>query len=152
VSRRCTDISGLVFGEWTVAWPAGRRGKSNSIHYLAACRCGSYGIVAGCELRAGRSRNCGCQRNEDGRTRREEYESFRNAKQRCVNPKRRDFGNYGGRGIEFRFKSFNEFIADIGPRPSAAHSIDRINVNGHYERGNIRWATPLQQAHNKRER
>lgn len=76
------------------------------------------------------------------------------AKQRCINPNNLAYSNYGGRGIEFKFPSirtFTEWVLDnIGPRPSAFHSIDRIDNSRHYEPGNLRWATKTEQARNKR--
>lgn len=75
---------------------------------------------------------------------------YTDARARCLNPNVRSYPLYGGRGIEFRFTSFEQFIDAIGPRPSDKHSIDRIDGNGHYEPGNVRWATPKEQARNKR--
>ena len=80
-----------------------------------------------------------------------EYNIYADAKRRCVNPKRDRYEDYGGRGIEFRFTSFREFIAHIGLRPSAKHSLDRIDNNGHYEIGNVRWATRAEQTRNTRQ-
>lgn len=72
---------------------------------------------------------------------------------RCEDPKNRSYANYGGRGIKLcaRWRrSFKMFMADMGPRPSSEHSIDRINVNGHYEPGNCRWVTDKEQRRNLR--
>ena len=81
-----------------------------------------------------------------------EQQAYRNARNRCTNPNHEHWRNYGGRGIEFRFTSFNHFLEHVGHRPTPSHSLDRINNEGHYEPGNIRWATPEQQYTNKRKR
>jgi hypothetical protein len=87
-----------------------------------------------------------------------EVVAFRAAKDRCTNPRHPSYKNYGGRGIEFRFKSFRDFWNELGPRPkgmhgkSAAYSLDRINNDGHYEPGNVRWATRVEQRNNTRRR
>jgi hypothetical protein len=63
-----------------------------------------------------------------------EREAFRQAKKRCTNPRDKDWKNYGGRGVQFRFGSFAEFFAEIGPRPEGLE-LDRISNSGHYEHG-----------------
>jgi len=70
---------------------------------------------------------------------------------RCEEPKRKDFKDYGGRGIRVcdRWHDFDNFYADMGVRP-ALMQLDRIDNNGNYEPGNVRWATPAQQTRNKR--
>lgn len=78
-----------------------------------------------------------------------ERKVYMDAKSRCCNPKLRCYPNYGGRGIEFRFKSYKEFIAHIGPRPKG-YVLDRIDNNGHYEIGNVRWVTWSESNTNKR--
>ncbi|VVB51695.1 MazG nucleotide pyrophosphohydrolase domain protein [uncultured archaeon] len=73
-------------------------------------------------------------------------------KRRCYNPKSHSFPWYGGRGIGMSpvwREDFAAFFRDVGPRPSKQHSLDRINTNGNYELGNVRWATAVEQANNK---
>ncbi len=71
-------------------------------------------------------------------------------RQRCINSKLPDYKNYGARGIECHFKSVEELVSHIGMRPSLDHSIDRIDNNGHYEIGNVRWSTRSEQQQNTR--
>lgn len=81
------------------------------------------------------------------------YRAWVNMKTRCLNPKRARFNDYGGRGIAIcdRWMQFENFLADMGERPSGDHSVDRYpDVNGNYEPSNCRWATNLEQARNKR--
>lgn len=79
-----------------------------------------------------------------------EYGIYANEKYRCTNPKNKDWEDYGGRGIKFLFTSFEQFFAELGPRPSPQHSVDRIDDDGNYEPGNVRWATASQQNRNRR--
>ena len=82
-----------------------------------------------------------------------EYKSFSGAKYRCRHPRNPAWERYGGRGIEFRFTSFSRFLAHLGRKPHPDMSLDRFpDNNGHYEIGNVRWATPFQQTHNSRKR
>lgn len=80
-----------------------------------------------------------------------EYRCYHNAAGRCNNPKNRNYRNYGGRGIEFRFSNFDEFLAHVGLKPSPEYSLDRIDNDGHYEVGNLRWATLEEQLSNRRQ-
>lgn len=94
-----------------------------------------------------------CQRKsvtKHGDSQRPEYSAYKQAEFRCTRPQAPNFHAYGGRGIEFRFDSYEQFIECIGYRPSPKHSLDRINNNGHYEPGNVRWATRKEQARNTR--
>jgi len=82
-----------------------------------------------------------------------EYNAWSHLIRRCNNPNNNQYRNYGGRGITVSplfLYSFKRFLEEIGPRPSSKHSVDRINNNGHYVHGNIRWATQTQQANNSR--
>ena len=77
-----------------------------------------------------------------------EYRAYMDAKSRCINPNKKNYHRYGGRGIEFRFESFDEFFVLVGFRPEGK-SLDRINNDGHYEKGNVRWASVAEQNANK---
>lgn len=93
------------------------------------------------------------RRNERGAsTRHPLYRIWSSMWRRCTEPQNNSYRNYGARGISVceRWRDFWQFADDIGPRPSANHSIDRIDVNGNYEPSNCRWATPLQQSRNRR--
>lgn len=79
-----------------------------------------------------------------------EYAAYYNAKHRCTYPNAQAWSNYGGRGIQFRIGSFEEFYKEVGPAPTKEHELDRIDNNGHYELGNLQWSTKSQQARNKR--
>ena len=74
------------------------------------------------------------------------------AQSRCTDEKNnaRKWHNYGGRGIKFLFKDYGEFYRCVGKRPEGGYSLDRIDVDGHYEPGNVRWATAAEQWANRR--
>lgn len=130
------------------------------------CDCGAVKVVALDHL-TGKSAtvSCGCHRREaiaaaltrhgmagSGGKRSPEYRSWAHAKERCTNPNVNGWHYYGGRGVrmcEEWLADFTAFYEHIGPRPTPKHSVDRINVNGHYEPGNVRWATAHEQARNK---
>ena len=74
-------------------------------------------------------------------------------KQRCLNPNVSGYDSYGGRGIKIHpdwVDSFESFYTYMGDKPTAAHSIDRIDNDGNYEPGNVRWATPEEQVRNRK--
>jgi hypothetical protein len=80
------------------------------------------------------------------------YSCWKSMIQRCTNPKAPNYALYGGRGIEVcsEWRTYEAFLRDMGPRPSMEHSLDRIDVDGDYEPGNVRWATRSEQQRNKR--
>ena len=80
-----------------------------------------------------------------------EYQAWAQMKQRCLNPKHPAYPRYGGRGIKIDSRweaSFQDFLADVGRKPSPKHSLDRINNEGGYFANNVRWATHRQQQQN----
>lgn len=79
-----------------------------------------------------------------------EWRAYYNAKDRCTRPNNISYPYYGGRGIQFLYESIEQFIADVGFRPSPQHSLDRINNDGHYELGNCKWSTGTEQISNRR--
>lgn len=68
------------------------------------------------------------------------YNSYRNAKQRCTNPRAHNYRYYGAKGVEFLFGSFQHLLDTIGERPDAEHQLDRIDPTGNYEPGNVQWS------------
>lgn len=155
------DITGQKFGRLTVIRYEGRRGKRQTPLWFCVCDCGNTKSVVGQSLRRGYTVSCGCFNKErlvetnttHGATHTSSYASFKQAKQRCTNPKNKKFWDYGGRGILFLFKSFEEWNAALGPKPAEGYySVHRVNNDGNYEAGNIVWTTAVVQALHQRKR
>lgn len=148
------DQVGLRFGWMEIVSPE-RRWDQKWRDPMVKTRCTGCGLETWSEfytLQSGKSKGCQtCSqpKNPHHRIR----EAMNGARSRCQNENDRSFSHYGGRGIEFRFSSLEEAtqwaVETLGPL-TEGFSIDRIDVNGHYERGNIRWATRSQQMSNQR--
>jgi hypothetical protein len=98
-----------------------------------------------------KSTKYGLHKITHGKSRTYLYNAWINAKQRCNNPKNKDYANYGGRGIEVRL-TYEELEKEVGERPSEFHTLDREDNDGHYEKGNLRWAVRGDQNLNQRPR
>lgn len=158
---RANEITGMRFGKLVAQHRVAV--KEGRWMWLLLCDCGAEVIAAASEVKRGNSTQCkSCRRNSIAKTltihghsgtkgQSPEYRTWREIKRRCCNFRNKAYARYGGRGIkvcERWLHSFENFFADMGPRPPC-HSIDRINNDGNYEPGNCRWATILEQNRNK---
>jgi hypothetical protein len=163
------DLTGKTFGRLYVQE---RASIKMPIHWRCQCACGRVVLVKGSLLRDGNTRSCGCLRREttsartlkhgqaryDSGGRTHEYSLWLNMRQRCSNPKAREWKHYGGRGITVcdRWQqSFEAFYEDMGPKPvdkrgrkRNLYSLDRINNDGPYCRENCKWSTQSEQVLN----
>lgn len=163
-STKFIDLTGKHFGQLTVLRRgAGLDGKPS---WICRCSCGNEKDMRGKALRGGRAKTCGCIHTKHGQAHRgkktPEYLVWVQMKHRCGNPKDIQYKNYGGRGIRVSdpwLHSFENFLADMGPRPSGArrtgrsmYSIERRDNNKGYSKENCIWAMAKDQHHNQRPR
>jgi hypothetical protein len=160
-----TDISGRRFGLLVVRHCAAQGTHTKQSSWSCACDCGETVVVRRGNLTSGNTTSCGCAKRAASKARglrhghyidgkqSPEYRSWASMIARCTNPNAESYERYGGRGIticESWRESFAAFLADVGPRPSLQHSLEREDNAIGYQPGNCRWATVAEQSRNKR--
>lgn len=159
------DLTGLKFGRLLVKRKSTEKNKYGVLLWECLCDCGNIVNLLTSSIKSGNTQSCGClsrdnliQRNKDnathGLSRTPIYITWGGIVQRCTNPTDSHFPDYGGRGISIcdRWRnSFENFYADMGPKPGPEYSIERSNNNGDYEPGNCIWVTKSEQNNNRRD-
>lgn len=151
---------GNTFGYFLVESVVGKTSNGTTV-YLCKCKCGNYKSINVNSLRSGNTLSCGCLKSEinskklttHGLSKSTEYKSWTGIKERCYNKNNRRYGDWGGRGIKMCdrwFNSFENFLHDMGKKPTNHHSIERVDVDGDYCIENCKWATVAEQNDNKR--
>ena len=164
------DITGERFGSWTVI-ERGPKTTGGRITWLCKCDCGTVKYVTGQTLRNGQSTGChAClwkrqlhpRAHTDGSRRwidnkpTKIYNRWRAMRERCKNPNNKAYKNYGGRGISVcdewdkSFQTYFDYVSKLDHFGEEGYTLDRINNDGNYEPGNVRWATKSEQERNKR--
>lgn len=154
-SKSVINLTGRQFGKLTVV-ARGENSRAKKARWICRCDCGLNTLVVSSDLLAGKTRSCGCAKPGESRALfgsnlPVEYNTWVNMRARCNNPNHPKFRRYGGRGIRVceRWDSFANFFADMGEKPSARHSIDRIDVHGDYCPENCKWSTDREQSCNR---
>lgn len=148
------DLIGQKFGKLTVTSYAGTDRHRKRI-WSCACSCGNESIVSTTQLILGKTQSCGCYlveaHTKHGDHKSLEYYAWGSMRKRCESPGAKFYEKYGGRGIKVcnRWQSYENFLGDMGRKPTKNHSLDRIDNDGDYTPENCRWATKSQQTRNR---
>ena len=153
------NLTGQTYNRLTALRRVAVRGK---FYWLCRCTCGNDTYTDTTKLKSGAVKSCGCKRKESARrvvhggAKRGEhsgaYKTWCSLKQRCLNPRNRDYKNYGARGITVceHWLKFENFLADMGERPSGKHTIERKNNDRGYNPKNCEWMLRAGQNNNRR--
>lgn len=157
--RLTNEMVGEIFWKWKVLEFVGMKNRCSQ--FRCKCECGNESIIYGSDLKGGKTRQCtDCHNRKNaeknithGLWDSPEYKVWRAMIDRCEKPNSKPYRWYGARGIKVcdRWKSFSNFIEDMGRRP-AKMTIDRIDNDGNYEPSNCRWISHLENCRNRKKR
>lgn len=153
------DLTGQTFGRLTVIKSTGQSPGGNFL-WECKCQCGKIKVILSASLRGGRTKSCGCYSSDltiaknktHGLFGTPEYVSWAGMKYRCLTTSCKRYKDYGGRGIKVceRWLKFENFLEDMGNKPSLDMGIERTDNDGNYEPSNCKWGTEEEQQNNKR--
>ncbi len=158
------DLTGQTFGRLSVIKLheikryKSAKNQQTKAYYLVQCECNNQKIVRGEHLKSGRTISCGCYALEatrkanttHGMCHTSEYKTWLRMRNRILNPDAFHKKYYANIKLCNRWNKFENFLHDMGLKPTPKHEIDRINVFGDYEPNNCRWATRSEQMKNTR--